>query len=94
MNKEIKQNVSSQISSLVNKMYSIGYMDGRNSIKQDCDNSNGIAHVHKATDDEIERFGNELHGWCDCGSPIEGRWVGYIKFCPWCGKIIQWNDNK
>lgn len=94
MNKEAKQNVESQISSLVNKMYSIGYTDGRNYTKEQYNNIRGITHVRRATEEEIERFGSELHGWCDCGRPIEGRWVGGITFCPWCGKMIQWNDNK
>ena len=71
-----------------------GYADGRKNAKEEYGNSKGIAHVHKATKEQIEKHGLELSGWCDCGKPIEGRWAGWINFCPWCGKIIEWEDFK
>lgn len=62
--------------------------------KKNTETAKGIAHVHKATKEQIEKHGLELSGWCDCGKPIEGRWAGWINFCPWCGKIIEWEDSK
>lgn len=40
-----------------------------------------------------EEYGIDLHGWCSCGKPIEGRWVGMANFCPWCGRKIDWNNT-
>lgn len=94
LNERIKQNLSSQASDLLDRAYSEGYSDGKKNAKEEYGNSKGIAHVHRATEEQIERYGTELHGWCDCGKPIEGRWVGGINFCPWCGKIIEWEEKE
>lgn len=74
--------------------YSDGYSDGYAKAKEDYGQSKGIAHVKRATPEEIKQWGIELSGWCDCGKAIEGRWVGMANFCPWCGKIIEWEKNQ
>lgn len=94
MRDQTKQNLLDQMSKLLDRAYSEGYADGRKNAKEEYGNSKGIAHVHKATKEQIEKHGLELSGWCDCGKPIEGRWAGWINFCPWCGKIIEWEDFK
>lgn len=73
-------------------IYSNGYTDGYNSAKEEYGHSKGIAYCKRATSEEIQKHGIDLHGWCTCGKPIEGRWVGMANFCPWCGKIMDWNN--
>lgn len=75
---------------LYKSAYSEGYVDGEKAAKESYGQSKGIAHCHKATLDEMDEWGLELWGWCDCGKPILGLWVGHANFCPWCGKIIEW----
>ena len=71
---------------LYNKAYSDGYSDGVNRGKEQYgQHSRGTAHCTRATKEQIESWGRELWGWCDCGKAIEGRWVGLANFCPWCG---------
>lgn len=94
MKDQTKQNLLDQASKLLDRAYSEGYAEGRKNAKEEYGNSKGIAHVHKATKEQIEKHGLDLSGWCDCGKPIEGRWAGWINFCPWCGKIIEWEDSK
>lgn len=80
---------------LFDSIYSDGYTDGHNSAKEKYgQHERGTAHVKRATPEEIEKHGIELHGWCDCGRPIEGRWVGMANFCPWCGRVIEWEKEK
>ncbi|MCM1200244.1 MAG: hypothetical protein NC548_31285 [Lachnospiraceae bacterium] len=79
-----------QIERTLQWVRSDGYKDGYNKAKEEYGQSKGITHCHRATKEEVERHGIELHGWCDCGKPIEGRWVGLANFCPWCGKIMEW----
>ena len=44
--------------------------------------------------EQIESWGRELWGWCDCGKAIEGRWVGLSNFCPWCGRVMEWEKYR
>ena len=74
--------------------YSDGYTDGFNKAKEKYENHRGITHCHRAKPEEIDRHGIELWGWCDCGKPIEGRWAGFANFCPWCGRVIEWDLEK
>lgn len=85
-----------RVKDIFDSAYSNGYSDGHAYAKEKFGKSKGIAHVKQATPEEIKKYGIELHGWCDCGKPIEGRWVGMANFCPWCGKIIEWEkpENK
>lgn len=78
--------------SIFNSAYNDGYSAGEAKAKEEYSQSKGIAHVKRATPEDIERWGIELSGWCDCGNAINGRWSGLINFCPWCGKIIQWEN--
>lgn len=73
--------------------YDLGWKHGEKHAKLDYGESKGVAHVTKATKKDIKECGTELFGWCDCGKPIEGRWVGMANFCPWCGKIIEWQNT-
>ena len=78
----------------INAARTDGYEAGFNQAKENYGNAgNGIAHCHRATDEEIEMHGIELWGWCECGRPIIGRWAGLANFCPWCGKIIEWEKE-
>lgn len=70
--------------------YSDGYAEGYNSAKEKFGQEKGITHCHRATPEEVDRHGIDLWGWCECGKAIEGRWVGLANFCPWCGKIMEW----
>ena len=88
------ENYLSRIKDILRWVRSDGYSDGFNKAKEEFGKSKGIAHVHRGTPEEIESHGIELWGWCDCGKPIEGRWVGMANFCPWCGKIIEWENPK
>jgi hypothetical protein len=76
---------------IFNSVYSNGYKDGYADAKAEYSNSKGVAHCQRATKEEIQENGIELQGWCDCGKPIEGRWIGMANFCPWCGKIMEWD---
>lgn len=82
-----------QISRFFDIVRNDGYSEGKETAKKEYGQSKGIAHCRKATQEERERHGLELLGWCDCGKPIEGRWVGLANFCPWCGKIIEWEKE-
>lgn len=74
--------------------YSDGYTDGYNKAKEKYGKSKGIAHCHRAKPEEIDQHGIDLWGWCDCGKPIIGRWAGLANFCPWCGKVIEWEKDE
>ena len=75
--------------------YSDGYTDGFDKAKEEyAQHSRETAYCTRATAEEIEKYGIELHGWCDCGKPIEGRWVGMANFCPWCGKVMDWKKDE
>lgn len=79
---------------LYNKAYSDGYKDGISKGKEKYgQHSRGTAHCRVATQEEIEQWGKELWGWCDCGKSIEGRWVGLANFCPWCGRVMDWEKE-
>lgn len=82
-----------QISGFFDIVRNEGYSAGKEEAKKMYGQSKGIAHCKKATQEECDRHGIELWGWCDCGKPIEGRWVGLANFCPWCGKIIEWKKE-
>ncbi len=79
---------------LYDRAYSDGYGDGLSKGKQEYGQQRGIAHCHKAKPEEIDEHGIDLWGWCDCGKPIIGRWAGLANFCPWCGRVIEWNDKE
>lgn len=81
---------------LYDRAYSDGYGDGLSKGKQEYGQQRGIAHCHKAKNEEIEKHGIDLWGWCDCGKPIIGRWAGLANFCPWCGRVMEWEgkDNE
>ena len=71
--------------------YSQGVYDGAYKTEK----SKGIVHIRRATKEEKVKFGEDLVGWCDyCKKPIEGQWAGSTSFCPWCGKIIDWESPK
>lgn len=81
----------SRAEEIFNSAYSNGYSDGFKKAKEEYgQHSRGTAHVRMATPEQVERWGVELHGWCNCDKPIEGRWVGLANFCPWCGRVIEW----
>lgn len=50
--------------------------------------------MHNEDTEQVESWGMELWGWCDCGKAIEGRWVGLANFCPWCGRVIEWERDE
>lgn len=79
------------VSSIKNNSWSEGYEKAK---KEYGEHSRGVAHCKKATREEIEMYGPELHGWCDCGRPLEGRWVGMARFCQWCGRAIEWSSEE
>lgn len=80
---------------LYNKAYSDGYGDGYDRAKEEYgQHQRGTACWRRATEDEIDRWGEELVAWCDCGKPIEGRWVGFANFCPWCGRVVTPESKK
>lgn len=58
--------------------------------KNNTNETTKITHVERSTPQERKKYGSDIHGWCDCGKPIEGR-VRMAKFCPWCGKVMVWN---
>lgn len=79
---------------LYNKAYSDGYGDGLKYGKEKYgQHSRGTAHCTRATREQIESWGKELWGWCDCGKAIEGRWIGLANFCPWCGRVMEWKKD-
>lgn len=81
-----------QTKEMLDDVYSKGYSIGFEKAKEKYGKySRGTAHVKRATNEETEMHGIELFGWCDCGKPIEGRWVGMANFCPWCGRVMEWN---
>ena len=82
----------SQIASLLDGAYSQGYKSGYDKAKTLFgEHDRGVAHFHRATEEEIKLYGIELAGWCaECKKPIEGRWIGMANFCPWCGRVIKW----
>lgn len=69
------------------------YAEGFDRAKREYGESRGVAHCHRATQEEVEMHGVELWGWCDCRKPIEGRWVGMANFCPWCRKVMEWGEK-
>ena len=80
---------------LYNKAYSDGYSDGvKHGKEQYGQHSRGTAHCTRATKEQVESWGGELWGWCYCGKPIEGRWVGLANFCPWCGRVMEWKKGE
>ena len=85
----------SQITSFLDGAYSQGYTDGYDRAKTLFgEHDRGIAHVERATAEQIKMHGIELAGWCtECEKPIEGRWIGMANFCPWCGRVIKWIDD-
>lgn len=84
-----------RVNEIFQTAYSDGYADGFEKAKEEyAHHSRGIAHCHRATKEEVEKYGFELHGWCDCGKPIIGRWAGLANFCPWCGRVIEWEKDK
>lgn len=79
-----------QTERILDNVYSKGYSDGFEKAKEKYgQHSRGTAHIKRATNEEVKRHGIELFGWCDCGKPIEGRWVHMANFCPWCGKVME-----
>ena len=84
---------SKQIKDVLTSAHNHGYAEGFDRAKREYGESRGIAHCHRATQEEVEMHGVELWGWCDCGKPIEGRWVGMANFCPWCGKVMEWGEK-
>ena len=84
----------SQITAILDGAYSQGYTDGYGRAKTLFgEHDRGIAHVERATAEQIKIHGIELAGWCaECERPIEGRWIGMANFCPWCGRVIKWID--
>ena len=82
----------SQITSILDGAYSQGYEEGFKKAKALFgEHDRGIAHVERATAEQIKLHGIELAGWCtECERPIEGRWIGLANFCPWCGRVIKW----
>ena len=62
---------------LYNKAYSDGYSDGVNRGK--------------------EQYGQHSRGTAHCTratkEAIEGRWVGLANFCPWCGRVMEWEKD-
>ena len=80
---------------LYDRAYSDGYKDGvKRGKEQYGQHSRGTAHCTRATREQIESWGTELWGWCDCGKAIEGRWIGLANFCPWCGRVMEWDDKE
>lgn len=78
---------------LATRIHNAGYEEGCAAAKKHYGQAgNGIAHCRRATDEERKTHGKELWGWCNCGKPIVGRWAGLANFCPWCGKVIEWED--
>ena len=81
-----------EITSLLDGAYSQGYTDGYDRAKTLFgEHDRGIAHIERATAEQIKLHGIELAGWCtECERPIEGRWINMANFCPWCGRVIKW----
>lgn len=92
MPKEFKSYLN-QTERIFQSIYSNGYTDGYNSAKEKYGRSKGVAHCKRATNEQIQKYGIDLWGWCDCGKAIEGTWVGLANFCPWCGKIMDWSNE-
>lgn len=89
-----KEKYTDRVLEILNWAYNDGYRDGKAQATADYGKAQGIAHCYGATPEEIETYGMELWGWCQCGRPIIGRWAGFINFCPWCGKIIEWQRDE
>ena len=57
---------------LYNKAYSDGYSDGvKRGKEQYGQHSRGTARCTRATKEQIDSWGKELWGWCECGKAIE-----------------------
>lgn len=95
MNKdEVKELAHRYDEDIVDWAYSAGWSDGYASAKNDYGKSKGRTTVHRATQEQRKaNHTPDLSGWCECGRPILGPWSGFINFCPWCGKIIDWADS-
>lgn len=93
----IADKITDEVRGILKRVYSQGYSAGLAAGREKFGQEKGIAYCQRASTEDMEKYGTELFGWCSCGRPIEGRWVGAINFCPWCGKIIEWkskeNDN-
>lgn len=93
----IADKITDEIRGILKRVYSQGYSAGLAAGKEKFGQEKGITSCQRASKEDVERYGTELFGWCSCGRPIEGRWVGAINFCPWCGKLIEWkgpeNEN-
>lgn len=76
----------------IDRAYNLGYVKGKEDALIELGNSGkGTANLVSATEDQKEKHGRELIGWCsECQKPIEGRWVGFANFCPWCGRPWLW----
>lgn len=86
-NQEYYKRASKQ---LFDSIYSDGYEDGfKKAREQFGQHSRGVAKIKRASKEDVERWGIELFGWCECGNAIEGRWVGMANFCPWCGRVMD-----
>lgn len=81
-----------RVSDIFESAYNDGYAEGFAKAKEEYGQTRGIAHCYKARQEETEKYGIELWGWCECKKPIIGRWAGLANFCPWCGKVIEWKD--
>ena len=81
------------VNDLLRYAKSKGYSQGFDDAKKRYAEMRGIVHCTRASQEDIEEYGIDLAGWCECGKPINGRWAGMINFCPWCGKIIEWEKK-
>ena len=84
-----------QMAKHIEYVYSDGYSAGYSYAKEEFgSHERVIAKCKRATMEQIEKFGTELYGWCtECEKALEGRWVSLINFCPWCGRVIEWNNR-
>lgn len=89
---EIMERAKDQNEYWLKRAHELGYEKGKaEAIKEICNSGKGTANLINATTEQREKHGNELIGWCsECEKPIEGRWVGFANFCPWCGRPWLW----
>lgn len=92
-----KHEYETNIESMFDDIYRLGYKHGVDETKIDYATSNpkGDTKIIKASQEDIKKHGSQLWGWCEqCDKPIEGRWVGSINYCPFCGRTVtKWEER-
>lgn len=75
--------------------YSAGWSAGFESAKEDYGKIRGRVTIRRASEEDRKKWDDDtLAGWCECHKPISSTWAGFVNFCPWCGRIIDWKNSE